>query len=98
MNLTYILKQPIITEKSLKDASVNVFTFEVDLSATKDQIKQAVEQQYQVKVISVNTAKLAGKAYRLPKTRQTRVRPDSKKARITLKAGDKINLFELDQD
>ena len=56
MNLNYIIKRPIITEKSLEDTKRNCYTFEVDLGATKDQIKVALKQLFKVDAVAVRTS------------------------------------------
>jgi len=97
MNLSHILKRPIITEKSIKDASNGVFTFEVDRQANKDQIKQVVEAAYGVHVITVRTTTIAGKRYRVGRSRREMIGQNYKKARVQLQAGEKIDLFELEE-
>lgn len=97
MSLTHILKRPIITEKSLRDASREVFTFHVTKSATKNQIKQAVERFYSVNVVKVRTTLSRGKSYRVGKTRRTRLKPPVKRARVQLKKGQKIDLFDIEK-
>lgn len=96
MNLTQILKRPIITEKSTTDASKGVFTFEVDVRSSKYQIQSAVETYYNVEVESVRTLTAKPKTYKAGKKRTVRLGTESKKARIQLKPGQKIDLFELD--
>lgn len=88
-----ILKRPIITEKSTvaKD-DFNKVSFRVDLTATKHEIKSAVEEIFRVTVLEVRTMRLKGKAKRFG--RSFGRRPDWKKAVITLKEGDKIEFFE----
>lgn len=91
-----ILIKPIITEKMTSQAEkLNRYGFVVDKKANKVQIKQAVEAMYGVTVTSVNTQQYVGKV----KTRNTtrglaigRVNR-SKKAIITLKAGDVIDFY-----
>ena len=97
MNLSNILKKPIITEKSLTDASNGVFTFEVVRQANKDQIKEAVESFYKVDVVTVRTTLTAGKRYRVGKRRSEKVGTRTKKARVQLAKGQKIDLFELEE-
>ena len=92
-----ILKAPIVTEKSviLKEDSTDedngrktgqVLTFRVDLSAGKKDIKQAVEEIFNVKVASVRTVNYEGKEKR--RGRQVGRRPNWKKAYVTLKKGE----------
>ena len=88
-----VIKRPILSEKSAANAEkLNQVAFEVALSATKDEIKKAVERFFKVKVAGVNTSILPGKVYR------TRVGQDKssswKKAIVTLKSGEKIEFFK----
>lgn len=94
MTLAYILKRPIITEKSMSESAQNRYTFEVDKKASKGQIKKVVEEIFAVEVLSVKTAKIAGKRRRVGKFRREVRRADRKKAIIEVKQGQKIDLFE----
>jgi len=96
MNLAHIITRPIITEKSLTHASKGIFTFEVKPTATKSQISEAVQQAFQVSVTKVSTTSIPTKAYRTSKKRLLKHRPASKKACVQLKAGQKIDLFEIE--
>jgi large subunit ribosomal protein L23 len=88
-----IIKAPLITEKSMaKTAEGNKVVFWVDPTANKKDIKEAVEMAFNVKVISVNTNRTPGKFKRLGKF--VGKRPTRKKAYVTLKEGDKIEIFE----
>jgi len=81
---------PIITEKSTILAENNQVLFEVPVSATKTEIKDAVEELFKVKVTAVNTLRLKGKTKRfrgIPGRRK-----DIKKAIVTLKDGDSIDI------
>jgi large subunit ribosomal protein L23 len=87
-----VLKKPLITEKSTSLLADNKYTFEVDVKANKTEIKQAVESIFKVKVLKVNTMHIKGK---LKRVRMIKGRtPARKKAIVTLKAGDKIEIFE----
>jgi len=87
-----ILRKPLITEKSTALIEENKYTFQVDPRANKTEIKQAVESIFNVKVEKVNTMNVRG---RMKRVRNIRGRtPDTKKAIITLKKGDKIEIFE----
>lgn len=88
-----ILIKPLLTEKmtALKE-SENRVSFVVDKRANKIEIKKAVEEAFKVKVASVNVMNLLGKKKRLG--RSVGKRPDWKKAIITLKEGEKLELFE----
>lgn len=95
MSLTayQIIKRPIVTEKSTKGEAFNRVVFEVDVSASKHQIKEAVEKVFKVGVIKVNTMRVRGKPYgrfgRMINNKKT-----WKKAIVTLKEGDRIDFFE----
>jgi large subunit ribosomal protein L23 len=88
----YVLKLPVITEKStLVKENLRTVTFKVLCDANKIEIKDAVEKIFKVKVQSVRTANFHGK-----KRRQGRYvgrRPDWKKAYVTLKEGEKMIEF-----
>lgn len=88
-----ILIKPVITEKSVNLAQQeNKYTFYVDKKANKIEIKKAVEELFKVKVLAVNTAIVKGKNKRVGKYLGRT--PDRKKAIVTLRAGDKIDVFE----
>ena len=89
-----ILKEALLTEKAtMLSANLNQYVFSVYPQATKTNVKTAIEQTFGVKVIKVNTL------IQKPKTKRDRMRRGklgytalSKKAIITLKAGDSIDL------
>jgi large subunit ribosomal protein L23 len=88
-----IIKRPLITEKSTIDKEMgNIVTFAVDLRVGKIQIKEAVEQLFNVKVIEVRTSRVRGKTRR--RGRDTGRLPDWKKARVRLAEGETIEFFE----
>lgn len=88
-----ILKSPVVTEKSvlLKEATSEegdgqVLTFRVDKKAQKEQIRNAIEEIFNVKVASVRTINYKGKVKRRGRTEGRR--PSWKKAYVTLKKGE----------
>jgi len=88
-----VIKSPVITEKSTaKLAEANQAVFWVDPNANKTEIKEAVEKIFNVTVLSVNTHKVPGKIKRMGKFSGRR--PVRKKAYVSLKEGDKIEIFE----
>ncbi len=87
-----VLKRPVVTEKSTSLLQDNKYTFVVDPGANKTEIKQAVEKIFKVKVEKVNTMNVKGKIKRV--RRIPGRTPDTKKAIVTLKKGDKIEIFE----
>lgn len=90
--LHQIIKKPLITEKSnLLKESDRVVTFEVALDANKIEIRQAVEKAFDVEVVDVKTARIAGKPKRVG--RVFGKRSNWKKAYITLAEGNDIDFF-----
>lgn len=83
-----IIKAPIITEKTNNLASENVYVFKVDKKANKTQIKQVIENKFNVKVESVNTTNVDGKKKRVGK--YTGYTQSYKKAYVKLKEGSTI--------
>ncbi|HBG02566.1 MAG TPA: 50S ribosomal protein L23 [Firmicutes bacterium] len=86
-----IIKRPIVTEKSTDLMSENKYTFEVDLRATKMQVKDAVEAIFDVKVQRVNTSRVKGKLRRMG--RHEGYTSEWKKAVVTLQPGHSIEVF-----
>ncbi len=90
MPTTYtVIRRPLITEKGLGvKETQNTLVFEVAPDATKNEVKQAVELLFKVKVAAVRTSTVAGKERR--RGRFAGFRPDWKKAYVRLKAGEKM--------
>jgi large subunit ribosomal protein L23 len=85
--------RPLITEKSSAAYQARgEYTFEVHVDASKPQIRSAIEQLFGVKVTGVWTSNQRGKEKRMGKT--VGKRPNWKKAIVTLKEGDTIEIFE----
>lgn len=91
-----ILIRPVITEKAEKlSTKRNQYTFLVAKDCNKIEVSKAIEKMYNVSVDSVNTMLIPGK----PKARNTKTailkgqKPSYKKAVVTLKPGDEINIF-----
>jgi len=86
-----VLIKPVISEKSYRLVDDGKYTFLVAPDANKTQIRQAVEQVFRVKVTGVNTINRQGKR------RRTRFgwgkRANTKRAIVTLAAGDRIDVF-----
>jgi large subunit ribosomal protein L23 len=92
MNSFDIVKTVRLTEKGTRQGEkYNQYTVVADRRATKPQIRAAVQELFKVKVISVNTLNVRGKARR-QRTAQAGKAMDWKKAIVTLKEGDKISL------
>ncbi|HEY8425451.1 MAG TPA: 50S ribosomal protein L23 [Limnochordales bacterium] len=88
-----VLIRPLVTEKSTRLMSeTNAYTFQVAPDATKVEIRQAVEQVFNVKVLDVRTMWVRGKQRRMG--RFVGRRPDWKKAIVKLAPGQRIPIFE----
>ncbi len=92
MHLYEVLRRPLITEKVTGLQAQDKYAFEVASVANKPQIKQAVEKAFDVKVVAVNVMIVHGKMRRAG--RRQVMTPSWKKAIVTLKSGQKIELFE----
>lgn len=85
--------RPVVTEKtSAAYQARGEYVFEVASDATKPAIRMAIEKLFGVKVTGVRTMNVRGKMRRMGKTSGTR--PNWKKAIVTLREGDKIEIFE----
>ncbi len=92
MHLYEVLRRPLITEKNTMLQAQGKYAFEIAREANKQQIKQAVEKAFKVKVLAVNVMTVPGKTRRVG--RRQVLTQSWKKAIVTLKPGDKIELFE----
>jgi large subunit ribosomal protein L23 len=87
-----VLIAPVVSEKSYHQITENRYTFKVHSDAHKTQIRQAVEELFDVKVVGVNVVKMQPKPKRRGMFKGTR--PGWKKAIVELKPGDTIEIFE----
>jgi large subunit ribosomal protein L23 len=88
-----IVKRPLITEKSMGLGGLNKYAFEVDINANKIEIADAVKRIFSVEVAKVNTLRVKGKMKRFGRFPMGKT-PDWKKAYVTLKPGQRIEIFE----
>lgn len=86
---------PIISEKSMKDAKSNKFTFKVSMHADKKMIKIAIEDKFKVDVLDIRTAIVKGKKTRAGKRRIEILQSSWKKAIAKVPPGQKISLFDI---
>ncbi len=89
-----IVHKPIVSEKSYKLMDEGVYTFIVADSATKVDIRKAVEQLFEVNVLDVNTLVRKGKRKRNNRKGTWSTKPDRKHAMVRLAEGQKIDMFE----
>ncbi len=97
MTTTYdVLRRPLVTEKTNYQVSkLHQYVFEVATTATRTQVKEAVESIFKVNVLRVNIINTAGKRTRRAKSRRLMLRDSGiKKAIVTLAPENSIPLFE----
>ena len=93
MHIYEVIKRPIDTEKTRYQAEYGKYSFEVDRWANKHQVKEAVEEIFDVEVLSVNIISMPAKRGRYGRRIVTK-RPAWKKAIVTLAPGERIDVFE----
>jgi large subunit ribosomal protein L23 len=89
-----VIIRPVVSEKSYSLLDTNVYTFLVHPEASKPEIHDAIEAIFGKKVLKVNTANRKGKVQRTRRSNRKGKRADSKRAYVTLAAGERIELFE----
>lgn len=87
----FLVKKPIISEKATDLSSIGQYLFLVDDKATKSEIVKAVSSIYKVHVVGVRTVNVKPKRRRLGRT--VGVKPGYKKAIVTLKKGEKLDIL-----
>jgi large subunit ribosomal protein L23 len=89
-----VIIAPLITEKSMASTAMHQYAFEVHTRATKTQIRQAIESIFKVTVTKVNTINVGGKVKNFARRgkKTSGKQPDWKKAIISIKSGQKIEL------
>jgi len=92
-NLPDLVRHPVLTEKATIMMEQNKYTFEVTPKSTKTQIKAAIEDLFQVKVVKVNTALQPRKKRRVGKF--TGFKPQYKKAVVTVASGDEVKIRQV---
>ena len=96
LQATQVILRPVISEKSMDQTNKGKYTFAVDNTANKMQIKLAVEELFDVTVLNVNVATMKGKerSRNRGRNRQTGYTSSWKKAVVTVKSGESIEFFE----
>ena len=89
-----VIVAPVVSEKSYALMEDGVYTFKVHPSASKPEIRDAVQSIFGVRVSKVNTLNRKGKRKRNRKTFTYGSRPDTKRAIVTLAEGETIDLFQ----
>jgi large subunit ribosomal protein L23 len=97
-----ILITPVTTEKAFGQSQKNIYVFNVPTTANKQQILETVEKEFGVTVKAIKTLVQSGKAIRFSRGKNrypgTTTRSDSKKAYVTLAAGDSIKIFDQPEE
>ena len=94
----FVIKKPIVTEKTLRLIEQdNTYVFEVSKTAEKNQIRKMIKDLFGVEAQSVNTVMGHRSSQRTGRKRLQRTTERTKKALVTVKPGQKIELFELEQ-
>ena len=89
-----VILAPVVSEKSYEQLEQNVYVFEVHTSASKPEIRHAVESIFDVTVTRVYTLNRKGKVRRNRRNNTLGKRPNTKRAIVALAAGDSIQIFE----
>jgi large subunit ribosomal protein L23 len=89
-----VIVAPVVSEKSYALMEDGVYTFTVHPDASKPEIRDAVQSLFGVRVSKVNTLNRKGKRKRNRRTFTYGSRPDTKRAIVTLVAGETIDLFQ----
>lgn len=91
-----IIRRPVVTEKSMRSSEEQrTYTFEVDPSANKVEIRRAIEALFDVSVTNVNTLRVAGKTRRRSYRHGIGRTAERKKALVTLAPGQTIDVVEM---
>ena len=88
-----IILRPVVSEKSYALLDANTYTFVVATSANKIEIRQAVEEIFNVKVLNVTTMNRQGKRKRNRRTNTFGQRATTKRAVVKVAAEDRIDIF-----
>lgn len=94
MQSQHIIIKPIISEQSLKDAQMGKYSFLVNKKANKTEIKKAIEEVFEVKVIKIMTNITKGSITRNTKVGRKITVFSDKKARVVLQKGQSIAIFD----
>lgn len=89
-----VLLHPVVSEKSYSLMEDATYVFVVAPDATRVEVRSAVEEVFGVRVVKVNTLNRKGKRRRNRRTNTIGTRASTKRAMVTLAAGDRIDLFE----
>lgn len=95
MSIKEVIIRPILSEKSLKEVDNGGYTFEVSKESTKDTIRRAFKDAFGVDVTKVKTLIVKGRTARVWGRRERAAVKPMKKAIVSLKKGQKLDVFEI---
>ena len=98
MEITRVILAPVISEKSINITAANKYTFYVAKTASKKEIAKAVGKKFNVDVLDVKVINIRGKKVRFGKNRIAGKRKDKRKAVVTIRAEQRIDIFDLVQE
>jgi large subunit ribosomal protein L23 len=88
-----VIIRPVVSETSYASFDNDIYTFVVASNANKIEIRHAVESIFNVRVVKVNTINRKGKRKRNRRSGNWSTKPDERRALITLREGDRIEIF-----
>ncbi len=94
MDAFRVIISPLISEKSMNEAAKGRYSFKVAVAANKKDIKKAIEEKFKVNVTKVTTMTVKGRSAKAGVRRIETLKSPFKKAIATLKAGEKISIFD----
>lgn len=86
---------PVISEKSMNDASKGRYTFRVSKDATKMELKREIEERFKVNIVKISTMNIKGRSLRAGVRRAEIALSSFKKAIVLVKPGQKIAMFDI---
>lgn len=93
-----LILKPHITEKTVKLTSKGIFTFLIEKKSRKEDLRKLIEKLFSVNVVSINTVSIKGELKKNFKSNTYYTKKFTKKALIKLKKGQKIDLFDLEEE
>ncbi|MFA6981577.1 MAG: 50S ribosomal protein L23 [Patescibacteria group bacterium] len=94
MRVSNLIKRPIVTEKAVNASETGKYTFEVDIDASKGAVIRELKRLYDVDGVDATVTVVPGKRVRISKTFRFTRTPKWKKIVVSLKKGQKIDLFD----
>lgn len=94
MDAVNVILGPVISEKSMLDASKGRYTFKVSKQSGKHEIRKAVEEKFKVNVLKVSTVIVKGRKIKTGTKRLETLKEPFKKAVVTVREGQKISIFD----